>query len=210
MTYYKDWESDESLPYVSPEYNPGLKRYALSVDTIVDSLNESGYPINGEIIEVPDGNGGRVPLPERLDHIINDSAHLYRLETHSTRGTTIKDPNFKSILKATLYKNNKDITNQIPEKNFKWTRYTGEDPRDVEADKEWNLRWSAGAKEIPITNEDVNSNAVFHCYYVTEIDEVMWVRNAYNEYRNLDYYKKQQNNLHKQKKEEFKNAICKF
>lgn len=208
MTYYKDWEDDESKAFLSPKYNAGLKRYALSMTNIVDGLNEAGYFVNGEIIEVPDGNGGRVPLPERLDDIINNSANLYRLEVFSTRGTTIKDPNFKSILRATLYKNNRDITEQVPEKYFKWTRKTSEDPADVAADAEWNLRWSAGAKEIPITNEDVNSNAVFNCFYVTEVDEVMWVRKAYDEYRNLDYYKKQQSNL--QKKEEYKNAICKF
>lgn len=208
MTYYKDWESDESVAFISPKYNPGLKRYALPIDNIVNGLNEAGYPIDGEIIEVPDGNGGRVPLPDRLDDIINNSANLYRLEIFSSNGNVIKDLNFKSILKATLYKNNRDITSQTPEKYFKWTRKTSEDPADVAADAEWNLRWSQGAKEIPITTEDINRNAVFNCFYVTEIDEVMWVRNAYDEYRSLDYYKQRQYNL--QKKEEYKNAICKF
>lgn len=208
MTYYKDWENDESVAFISPKYNPGLKRYALPIDNIVNGLNEAGYPIDGEIIEVPDGNGGRVPLPDRLDDIINNSANLYRLEIFSSNGNVIKDLNFKSILKATLYKNNRDITSQTPEKYFKWTRKTSEDPADVAADAEWNLRWSQGAKEIPITTEDINRNAVFNCFYVTEIDEVMWVRNAYDEYRSLDYYKQRQYNL--QKKEEYKNAICKF
>ena len=208
MTYYKDWESDESVAFISPKYNPGLKRYALPIDNIVNGLNEAGYPIDGEIIEVPDGNGGRVPLPDRLDDIINNSANIYRLEIFSSNGNVIKDLNFKSILKATLYKNNRDITSQTPEKYFKWTRKTSEDPADVAADAEWNLRWSQGAKEIPITTEDINRNAVFNCFYVTEIDEVMWVRNAYDEYRSLDYYKQRQYNL--QKKEEYKNAICKF
>ena len=208
MTYYKDWESDESVAFISPKYNPGLKRYALPIDNIVNGLNEAGYPIDGEIIEVPDGNGGRVPLPDRLDDIINNSANLYRLEIFSSNGNVIKDLNFKSILKATLYKNNRDITSQTPEKYFKWTRKTSEDPADVAADAEWNLRWSQGAKEIPITTEDINRNAVFNCFYVTEIDEVMWVRNAYDEYRSLDYYKQRQYNL--QKKEEYKNAICKL
>ena len=208
MTYYKDWESDESVAFISPKYNPGLKRYALPIDNIVNGLNEAGYPIDGEIIEVPDGNGGRVPLPDRLDDIINNSANLYRLEIFSSNGNVIKDLNFKSILKATLYKNNRDITSQTPEKYFKWTRKTSEDPADVAADAEWNLRWSQGAKEIPITTEDINRNAVFNCFYVTENDEVMWVRNAYDEYRSLDYYKQRQYNL--QKKEEYKNAICKF
>ena len=149
-----------------------------------------------------------MPLPDRLDDIINNSANLYRLEIFSSNGNVIKDLNFKSILKATLYKNNRDITSQTPEKYFKWTRKTSEDPADVAADAEWNLRWSQGAKEIPITTEDINRNAVFNCFYVTEIDEVMWVRNAYDEYRSLDYYKQRQYNL--QKKEEYKNAICKF
>ena len=208
MTYYKDWEDDENISFLSPKYNAGLKRYALPINNIVDGLNQAGYPIDGEIIEVPDGNGGRVPLPDRLDDIINNSANLYRLEIFSSNGNVIKDPNFKSILSATLYKNNRDITNQTPEKYFKWTRKTSDDPQDVLADSEWNLRWSQGAKEIPITVEDIKSNAVFNCFYVTEIDEIMWVRNAYNEYKSLDYYKQKQNNL--QKKEEFKNAICKF
>lgn len=208
MTYYKDWEDDESISFLSPKYNAGLKRYALPINNIVDGLNEAGYPIDGEIIEVPDGNGGRVPLPDRLDDIINNSANLYRLEIFSSNGNVIKDPNFKSILSATLYKNNRDITSQIPEKYFKWTRRTSDDPADVASDAEWNLRWSQGAKEIPITTEDINSNAVFNCFYVTEVDEVMWVRKAYNEYKSLDYYKQKQSNL--QKKEEFKNAICKL
>lgn len=207
--YIKDWEvHDESKPYIAPEYNAGLNRYTLSMETIVDSLNNAGYPLNGEIIEVPDGQGGRVPLVDKLDHIINDTAHLYRLETFSTAGNIIKDQNFKSILRATLYKNNKDITDQIDEKYFKWTRRTSEDPADMAADAEWNLRWSQGAKEIPITNEDINNNAVFNCFYVTEVDEIMWVRKAYDEYRSLDYHKYKQDAL--RKKEEYKNAICKF
>lgn len=208
MTYYKDWEDDENISFLSPKYNAGLKRYALPINNIVDGLNQAGYLIDGEIIEVPDGKGGRVPLPDRLNDIIDNSANSYRLEIFSSNGNVVKDPNFKSILSATLYKNNRDITHLIQEKYFKWTRKTSDDPKDSLADAEWNLRWSQGAKQIPITSEDIKSNAIFNCFYVTENDEIMWVRNAYNEYKNLDYYKQKQADL--QKKEEFKNAICKF
>lgn len=182
MTYQRDWETDYTKNHVSPTYNNTFDRYMLSIKDIIDSINKSGYPIDGSQVHVPDGNGSTKPLPDRLDDIINNNPGLYRLEVISTGGNIINDINFTSVLKATLYRNNKDITDTIKPKHFKWQRTTGYTEDDIKLDAEWNLRWSEGAKEIPITKEDVRRNAVFNCYYVTEKEEVIWVMKAYQKY----------------------------
>lgn len=185
MTYQRDWETDVRKNHVSPRYNNSFDRYMLNIKDVIDSINQAGYPIDGWQVQVPDGNGGTKPLPDRLDDIINNNPGLYRLEVISTGGYVINDVNFTSVLIPTLYRNNKDITDTIKAKYFKWTRTTGFTEEDRKLDAEWNLRWAEGAKEIPITKEDVRRNAVFNCYYTTEKEEVIWVMKAYQKYMAL-------------------------
>lgn len=193
--YIKDWEKDSTKNTVSPHYDNTLKRYTLSIEEIIKNLNNSGYPIDGNIVYVPDGQGGTKPLPEKLNDILFNSSNLYRLEMISTNGTIINNPNFKSILKVILYKNNIDITKEILPRYFKWTRTSGNTEEDKKADAEWNLRWADGAKEIPITTDDVNRNADFKCQFIDPNKEVQYVKRTYDEYVKLTNFKKDVNKL---------------
>lgn len=193
--YRKDWETDETKHVINPSYNNAIKKYTLSIEEIVKNLNESGYPIDGNIVHVPDGNGGTKPLPDKLDDIIFNSPNLYRLEMISTNGIIIKDPNFKTILQVFLFKNNRNITNEVLPRYFKWTRTSGHTEQDKIADAEWNLRWADGAKEIPITVDDVNNNAAFTCQYVTNDNEIAWVKRTYDDYVALTNFKSKLNKI---------------
>lgn len=183
MSYQKDWEYDENHYTLKPKFSNQTHTYSLRTEDIVANLNAAGYPIEGEIITVPDGNGGKKPLPDRLDDIIANSSALYRLDITSSHGSTITHPDFKTLLTVRLYRNNEEITDEVYPKNFKWTRVSHGplNPGEV-SDEEWNLRWAAGTKEIPITKEDVHRNASFNCEYVTNEQEVAWVMKAYQRY----------------------------
>lgn len=182
----KDWDIQRQIGHVSPVFDNSFGRYMLSIEEVIDSINKSGYPIDGWIVQVPDGNGGTKPLPDRLDEIIQNSPELYRLEVISTNGNIVNHPEFTSVLIPTLYKNNTDITSNVNAKYFKWTRVSGNKESDKAADAEWNLRWSQGAKEIPITKEDVRRNSSFYCMYVTDKEETIWVMKAYQQYMILN------------------------
>lgn len=176
-----------------PKYDNGYYRYNLSMKEIIQSINDCNYPIdskniivndNGEIISIIDyikkhggsEGGGTSPDPTKS----------YRLELSSSNGTFITEADFSSILSVTLYEDNEDVTERINEKYFKWTRVSGSTTSDQQSDAEWNLRWSQGAKEIPITKEDVKRKAVFNAFFVTEdTSEVEWVVDAYNRYIKL-------------------------
>lgn len=137
---------------------------------------------------VPDGEGGWQP-PEWGDGL--DPAKIYRAEMLSSNGNIIKDRDFNTILSVVLYENNKDITNTTDEKFFKWTRVSGSSESDQMIDAEWNLRWALGAKQIPVTHEDVNRRAMFQVQYMSGTDEMLWVKAAYDTY--TDLYKKENN-----------------
>lgn len=182
----KDWYNLRTTNHVSPVFDNSFGRYMLSIEEIIDNINKSGYPIDGWIVQVPDGNGGTKPLPERLDDIIQNSPNLYRLEVTSTNGNIVNHPDFTSVLIPTLYRNNTDITNEVNAKYFKWTRFSGNRESDKKADAEWNLRWSQGAKEIPITKDDIRRNSSFNCMYVSEKEETIWIMKAYQQYMILN------------------------
>lgn len=184
-SYKKDWEIDDTQELVTPKYNDGYKRYDLSMKDIISGINNSRYPINGGNVMVPDGDGNLKPLPDVVRPGL-DPAKRYRLEMLSSNGNIIKDRNFSTVLSAMLFEDNKDITPTTDPKYFKWTRVSGQSEADQAADAEWNLRWATGAKEIPITCEDVERRAMFQVQYVTDAQEVMWVVDAYNNYMKLN------------------------
>ena len=189
MTYKKDWDIDESIEMIRPHYNDAYRRYDLSMQDVIEGINNSNYPINGNNIRVPDGEGGWTNLPDALENGGGGgsvAANVYRLEMLSTNGNIIKDTNFATVLSPMLFKDNKDITATIEDKYFKWTRVSGTTEAHQASDAEWNLRWATGAKLVPITHEDVNRRAMFQVQYVAPRDEVLWVLDTYDTYMNLN------------------------
>lgn len=169
----KDWKIDSNDIIVSPNFEDGYSRYDVSIKSIIDGINKSGYLIDGSKVDLNLGDLGELP-----------NGKLYKLEMLSTNGNIIKDKRFSTELYPVLYSNNTDITNTTEAKYFKWTRISGKTEADQIADAEWNLRWATGAKLVPITCEDVNRRAMFQVQFVTEQEEKLWVKNMYDNYIN--------------------------
>ena len=182
-----DWEIDTTSEVVKPDYSDSNKDYSVSLRDVIDGINKSRYKLSGKNVWLPDENGNLVPLPDWVGTKPgqgNQSAKQYRVEMISTQGNIIKDKQFNTILKAILYEDNEDVTALKDKKYFKWARFSGSTERDQIADAEWNLKWANGAKEIPITHEDVNRNAMFQVQFVTEKEAEIWVKEAYKAYMN--------------------------
>lgn len=182
-----DWEVDTTKEVVKPNYSDSNKDYSVSLRDVIDGINKSRYKLSGKNVWLPDENGNLVPLPDWVGTKPgqgNQPAKQYRVEMISTQGNIIKDKQFNTILKAILYEDNEDVTALKDKKYFKWARFSGSTERDQIADAEWNLKWANGAKEIPITHEDVNRNAMFQVQFVTEKEAEIWVKEAYRAYMN--------------------------
>ena len=182
-----DWEVDTTKEVVKPNYSDSNKDYNVSLRDVIDGINKSRYKLSGKNVWLPDENGNLVPLPDWVGTKPgqgNQPAKQYRVEMISTQGNIIKDKQFNTILKAILYEDNEDVTALKDKKYFKWARFSGSTERDQIADAEWNLKWANGAKEIPITHEDVNRNAMFQVQFVTEKEAEIWVKEAYKAYMN--------------------------
>ena len=153
-----DWNLPENV--VHPVWNNGYQRYDLSIDEIIQKIQESGYDLN------------KIEDEEDVDENVN-----YKLEIHSQNGLVVS-PTLSLILKPRVYRNNVDITDYADMKYFKWVRSSN----DSVADAEWNLRHAAGIKDLYITHEDVKRRAIFHCAYLTGVSETNFVSNMYAAY----------------------------
>ena len=190
---YKDWETDTVHEKISPKFNDNDKDYYLSMKDVIEGINTSKYPLSGENVWLPDEDGNLIPLPEWIGNgggIGGGSGgsggakptKQYRVEMLSTQGNIIKDKNFTTTLRAVVYEDNVDVTAKKDKKYFKWARFSGSTEKDQIADAKWNLKWAAGAKEIPITADDVNRNAMFQVQFVTEEQANLWMQEAYKAY----------------------------
>lgn len=181
-----DWDIHENLEIVKPEYSDNQKDYNVSLRDVIDGINKSRYKLSGKNVWLPDENGNLVPLPDWVNKKPgqngSEAVKQYRVEMISTQGNIIKDKQFNTILKAILYEDNEDVTALKDKKYFKWARFSGSTERDQILDAEWNLKWANGAKEIPITHEDVDRNAMFQVQFVTEKEAEIWVKEAYKAY----------------------------
>lgn len=163
--------SDKNKTYVHPNYNHGYARYDLDIDDIVKGLKEQGYNLGDDINDDDIGDIGG-----SLDE-------SYRLEVLSTNGTRCNTTSFNTILYPRLYKNNVDITNDIPASCFKWIRISGSSEVAKKEDAEWNLRFASGSKECPITREDIKRGCLFRCLFtISSSEDLAYVRQAYQAY----------------------------
>ena len=192
----KDWDIDTQKEVVNPIYNNGGHKYYVSMKDVIEGINTSKYPVSGENVWLPNEDGELIPLPEWVQANGgggnggnggggSQQTKQYRIEMISTQGNIIKDKNFSTTLKAILYEDNEDVTSKKDKKYFKWARFSGATEKDEIADAKWNLQWAEGAKEIPITADDVNRNAMFQVQFVTEVESKIWVEEAYKAYNKL-------------------------
>lgn len=90
-----------------------------------------------------------------------DGASAYSVYVESKNGTTFRNGVVSTTLYARIYKGGIEITENIPDSNFHWTRFS----RDIEDDRVWNSVNHWGRK-LEITGDDVWHKAVFDCEIV--------------------------------------------
>lgn len=92
---------------------------------------------------------------------------MHRVDIYATRGNLLRGGVESTVLKATLYSWDINITNDVPANYFTWTRNSG----DSEADATWNADNSGGKKNIVIIKDDVGEQSTFTCT-VTDNDKI--------------------------------------
>lgn len=90
----------------------------------------------------------------------------YSVHVISSKGNVFRNGIGDTRLMAVVYKGASEITNDIPESLFKWSRISDNPSKDAE----WNSKHQAGSKFVDITSNDVSSQATFNCE--VDIDEV--------------------------------------
>ena len=93
----------------------------------------------------------------RIDDI--ESQKMYRLVISSSNGNIFKNGEISTVLTASVFSWDEDVTDQLDPNQFIWTRVSA----DSESDAEWNSAHFGGTKSIVITNDDVKVRATFYC-----------------------------------------------
>ena len=98
---------------------------------------------------------------EKVSDRVNtiEEQKMYRLVISSSNGNIFKNGNIKTILYATVFSWDENITDSLDANQFIWTRVSN----DQEADKKWNADHFGGSKSIEITSDDVEVRATFFC-----------------------------------------------
>ena len=110
----------------------------------INSLNKSQEQIREEIKDMGDS-----AVPQ----------NLYLVSIYATRGNLLKGGIDSTVLQASLYSWDINITADTPADYFTWTRNSG----NVNADEEWNAANGKGKKSITVIKEDVGEQSTFLC-----------------------------------------------
>lgn len=93
-----------------------------------------------------------------------DAVH-YDVKIESTNGDQFRvGQSTQTLLKARVFRNGVDVTDEIPADKFGWMRvsyYPQPAPND---DATWNALYASGYKQIQIDVDSVYARATFHCY----------------------------------------------
>ena len=99
-------------------------------------------------------------VKEQSDRITDiEEQKMYRLVVSSTNGNIFKNGNIQTTLYATVFSWDENITDQLDDNQFVWTRVSD----DPEADALWNAAHFGGSKTVNITSDDVDVQATFFC-----------------------------------------------
>lgn len=95
---------------------------------------------------------------DTIDNII-DNTIAYNVTIYSSNGNVFKNRDIETVLKAVVMKGQENITNQLSNSSFLWTRVS----KDTKADEIWNQSHAGVGPQITITQADVDSQATFNC-----------------------------------------------
>jgi hypothetical protein len=89
---------------------------------------------------------------------------LFLLVIESTNGTIFRvGGNQSTLLKARLFKNGAEVTDQTPESWFRWRRVSAFAQAPPNDDATWNGLYSSGYRQVSINVDSVNARATFFC-----------------------------------------------
>ena len=151
----------------------------------IDAVNIIGGTISGETFDFDLDNGvikfgtrnddGEISDPvlyfdrdqliikplEEITQKVEDieNTKMYRLVIVSDNGSVFKNGSIDTNLRAIVYSWDDDVTDQLDDNQFIWTRVSA----DEEADQAWNTAHAGGTKTIHVTAEDVYVRATFYC-----------------------------------------------
>lgn len=92
---------------------------------------------------------------EDIEDLMDDVPYIVRLT--STKGTTFKNNNINTELRAQLLKGNVDLTPNIPTTGFVWKKYDKDGIEDID----WGLAHATSGSSVTITRDDVHEKAIF-------------------------------------------------
>lgn len=135
-------------------------------DELVDQKNVTKYGIRGlddkgsTFFEVSQ-EGFKIRYGDTNDTIDNiiDNTIAYNVTIYSSNGNVFKNRDIETVLKAVVMKGQENITNQLSNSSFLWTRTS----KNTEADEIWNQSHAGVGPQITITQADVDSQATFNC-----------------------------------------------
>ncbi len=73
----------------------------------------------------------------------------------------------QTLLIAHVFRNGLEVTNTIPQADFRWRRVSIVDPHPPADDATWNSLYAAGYRQVLVNVDDVASRATFHCDILT-------------------------------------------
>jgi hypothetical protein len=110
--------------------------------------------IRGTTVSIEDLQGNTLGLIDFVDKTVDDALPI-EIRVESSRGIVFKNKGVNTILTATVFKGNNDITDKV--KKFIWTKYDGEGNLDTS----WSRELSGNS--IVISSADVTRSARFCC-----------------------------------------------
>lgn len=143
------------IPIWKGEWKPGKYAYFNEV-----SHNGSRYLcINTAGTEEEPGTGADWLVTIEKGEDGEDGKSPTLVQVTSSKGVFFQGGIVETILTATVYQDDVDITDTIPSGRFTWTRTSS----NVEEDKLWNATHQGVGKQITIDMDDVTRSAVFEC-----------------------------------------------
>lgn len=143
------------------QYAESVKQILKRTEAIVDKQEQRIQLI----IETQDDQAERMTSIEmeqgQISQKVEDieATKMYRLVIVSDNGSVFKNGSIDTNLRAIVYSWDDDVTDQLDDNQFIWTRVSA----DEESDQAWNSAHAGGTKSIHVTAEDVYVRATFYC-----------------------------------------------
>lgn len=94
---------------------------------------------------------------KNIEEVMDDV--VWKIELHSSHGTTFKNGNVRTTITARVYRGKNDITEYLPKESFIWKKRD----KDGVLDEAWNSQHVGIGNVVEIDEHDVYRKAVFSC-----------------------------------------------